>query len=84
MVTTIKVDTEVRDRLSVLAAERGTTIGGLVAELAGQTRTAAERARSREETISYLREHFSPDLDESDIEAARRTLAELPQLPCNL
>lgn len=84
MPTTIKVDNEVRDRLATLAAERGTTIGGLVADLAGATRTTAERARSRAETIAYIREHLCPDFDESDVEAARRWLEQLPETPCAL
>jgi hypothetical protein len=84
MATTIKVDNEVRDRLATLATERGSTIGGLVAELAGATPTAAERANSRAETIAYIREHLCPDFDESDVEAARRSLQELPETPCAL
>lgn len=82
VVTTIKVEAAVRDRLAVLAAERGTTIGGLVAELAGATPTAEERARSRAETIAYIREHFNPDFSEADVEAARRSLDDLPETPC--
>jgi hypothetical protein len=84
MVTTIKVDVGVRDRLATLAAERGTTIGGLVAELAGATRTAEERAKSRAETIAYIREHFNPDFSEADVEAARRSLENIPEVRCAL
>jgi hypothetical protein len=84
MVTTIKVDTTVRDRLAMLASERGTTIGGLVAELAGKVPTAAERAMARVETIAYIREHFNPDFGEADVEAARRSLDDLPETPCAL
>jgi hypothetical protein len=83
-VTTIKVDTSVRDRLATLAAERGTTIGGLVAELAGKTPTAEERTKTRAETIAYIREHFNPDFSEADVEAARRSLEKLPETPCAL
>lgn len=40
--TTIKVDSTVRDRLAVLAAQRGSTIRALVAELAAATPTRVE------------------------------------------
>jgi hypothetical protein len=54
--TTIKVPTEVRDRLAVLAASRSTTIGRLVADLAETTLTDEERAERAEETRRIVRE----------------------------
>jgi hypothetical protein len=47
--TTIKVDTAVRDRLSVLARERGTTMGALLAEVAERLEREAffDRARAQ-------------------------------------
>ncbi|MFK0120747.1 hypothetical protein [Streptomyces sp. NPDC090994] len=41
--TSIKTSEEVRDRLRVLAEERGTTITDLLEELAGRELTEAER-----------------------------------------
>ncbi|MFJ8363832.1 hypothetical protein [Streptomyces sp. NPDC093984] len=46
--TSIKVSAAARDRLAVLAAERGTTIRGLVEELAQSTPTQAEYAERAE------------------------------------
>jgi hypothetical protein len=54
--TTIKVPTEVRDRLAVLAASRSTTIGRLVADLAETTLTDEERAERVEATRRIVRE----------------------------
>jgi hypothetical protein len=54
--TTIKVPTEVRDRLAVLAASRSTTIGRLVADLAETTLTDEERAERAEATRRIVRE----------------------------
>lgn len=56
--TTIKVDPAVRDRLMVLARERGITMRDLVAELAGATPTAEELQARYEATRAYVEEHF--------------------------
>jgi hypothetical protein len=40
-ITTIKVDSEVRDRLSEVARKRGTTMGALLDELSRQAEEAA-------------------------------------------
>lgn len=70
--TTIIVNSAVRDRLAVLADDRGTTIAELLKEWATETPTAAEVEQRREEswerTITYLRTHLAPDL--TDEEAA--------------
>lgn len=47
--TTIKVDSEVRDRLSVLARERGTTMGALLAEATTALERQAFFARAQEQ-----------------------------------
>jgi hypothetical protein len=51
--TTIKVDSAVRDRLAVLARERGTTMGALLAEATGVMEREAffERARQQLERL---------------------------------
>ncbi len=54
----IKVDEETHARLTQLAAEAGTTIGGYVARLVGAQRTRAEWAAIAKQTEDYLREQF--------------------------
>ncbi|MEV0530131.1 hypothetical protein AB0I66_42680 [Streptomyces sp. NPDC050439] len=75
--TTIKVEDTVRDRLAVLAAEKGTSIAQLVSDFAAHTPTASERAERTERTLALLREMSgytpSPERDrEADAELARR------------
>jgi hypothetical protein len=65
--TTIKVDSTVRDRLAVLAAQRGATIRDLVTELAASTPTQEEIATRHAAANAYLREHLSPELDDDDL-----------------
>ncbi len=45
--TTIKVDTAVRDRLASLASDRGTTMGRMLAEVADRLEREAFFARAR-------------------------------------
>jgi predicted transcriptional regulator len=47
--TTIKVDSTVRDRLAVLANDRGTTMGALLAEAADTLERQAFFERAREQ-----------------------------------
>jgi predicted transcriptional regulator len=47
--TTIKVDTTVRDRLAILARERGTTMGSLLAEATDALERQAFFARARDQ-----------------------------------
>jgi hypothetical protein len=70
MDTTIKVDALVRDRLALLARERGTTIRDLVAALAQAAPTDAELLARAEAATAYVREHINPDLSEADLAAA--------------
>ncbi len=65
--TTIKVDSSVRDRLAVLAAQRGATIRDLVTELAASTPTREELAAAHVAATLYLREQLCPELDENDL-----------------
>ncbi|WP_406841662.1 hypothetical protein ACICHK_42535 (plasmid) [Streptomyces sp. AHU1] len=52
--TSIKTSEEVRDRLRVLADERGTTVMDLLEELASQEFTAAEREERAREAAREL------------------------------
>jgi antitoxin MazE7 len=56
--TTIKVDTEVRDRLAALAKSRGETLGALLKEL---VRKAEKETRWAELRISYERLQADPE-----------------------
>lgn len=58
--TTIKVDSAVRDRLAVLAAQRGSTIRDLVAELAEATPTQQELAARQAAAAAYVAENLRP------------------------
>lgn len=57
----IKVDEGTHARLVQLAAERGTTIGGYVADLVGAQRTHAEWEAIAQQSEVYLREQFGFD-----------------------
>ncbi|MFE5512376.1 hypothetical protein ACFQ9J_17535 [Streptomyces sp. NPDC056529] len=52
--TSIKTSEEVRDRLRILAEERGTTITDFLAELAAKELTAAEREQHAAEAAAEL------------------------------
>jgi hypothetical protein len=75
--TTIKVDSAVRDRLAVLAAEHGVTIRDLVEELARATPTRKDLEERHSAAMAYLREHVCPDLAEDDVQAGERFWQEL-------
>jgi hypothetical protein len=74
---TIKVDSAVRARLAVLAAQRGSTIRDLVAELAGATPTREELHVRHAAATAYIREHLCPELSEQDLAAGERFWREL-------
>lgn len=84
--TTIRVDSTVRDRLAVLAAQRGSTIRALVAELAGATPTREELDARYGAATAYLREHLCPTLTDADLAAGERFWREreAEQLPASL
>jgi hypothetical protein len=66
--TTIKVETTVRDRLALLARERGTTMGALLAEATERLEREAFFARAHEQ-LENLRQQdpdeWQRDRDES-------------------
>lgn len=64
--TTIKVDSAVRDRLAILAAERGLTIRDFVEQLATGTPTQAELDDRYARTVAYIKAHLVPDFNEDD------------------
>ncbi|NNN30913.1 hypothetical protein HLK59_11135 [Streptomyces sp. S3(2020)] len=70
----IRVPTEVRDRLAVIAESRGTSIRSLVQELAETTLTSEERHERAERTRAYLSEHFGVDVTDEESAAMRRKL----------
>ena len=61
-ITTIQVDSEVRDRLRTLAEAEHTTIGRVVARLASQSLTPQEVQERRESARTTLRA-LGADLD---------------------
>ncbi|MBM0238806.1 hypothetical protein JNW88_19675 [Micromonospora sp. ATA32] len=70
MDTTIKVDAEVRDRLAVLAQERGVTMRDLVADFARTMLTHDELRDRAARAEAYLRSHVAPGLTEDDLNDA--------------
>ncbi|WP_405733172.1 hypothetical protein OG885_19520 [Streptomyces sp. NBC_00028] len=70
----IRVPSEVRDRLAVIAESRGTSIRSLVQEFAETTLTAEERHERAERTRAYLAEHFGVEVTDEESAAMRRKL----------
>ena len=64
--TTIKVNTAVRDRLAVLARQRGCTLGELVADLAAATPTREELDERYATAAEYIRKNLNPDFTDDD------------------
>lgn len=75
--TTIKVDPAVRDRLMVLARERGMTMRDLLTELAGATPTREELRKRYEETKAYCETHFGVTLTDEDHDRAEQAWKDL-------
>ena len=76
--TTIKVDSQVRDRLATLAAEHGTTTRDFVARLAAAAPTQAELQQRQAQAIEYIRSHLRPDFGPDDIAAGHHIWDDLP------
>ncbi|WP_432112723.1 hypothetical protein [Streptomyces sp. S1] len=67
--TSIKTSEEVRDRLRILADERGTTITDLLAELAARELTAAEREQRAAEAAAKLGVEFTEQVRQAGQDA---------------
>ncbi|MEU5721534.1 MULTISPECIES: hypothetical protein [unclassified Micromonospora] len=67
MDTTIKVAAEVRDRLAVLAQERGVSMRDLLAEFARTTPTREELRERATRAEAYIRARIAPDLSDEDL-----------------
>jgi hypothetical protein len=73
--TTIKITEEVRDRLRLLAEERGMSTRAFVEKLVAATPTESERAERTARGIAYVRANFGVELTDADLRdgAAWRT-----------
>ncbi|MFE1954926.1 hypothetical protein ACFW9D_31165 [Streptomyces sp. NPDC059524] len=72
----IRVTSEVRDRLAVIAESRGTSIRSLVQEFAESTLTEEERRERAERTRSYLADHFGVEVSDEESAAMGARLHE--------
>ncbi|MFB0633016.1 hypothetical protein [Streptomyces sp. AB3(2024)] len=70
----IRVPAEVRDRLSVIAESRGTSIRALVQEFAETTLTAEERRERADRARGYMAEHFGVEVTDEESEAMGRKI----------
>jgi predicted DNA-binding ribbon-helix-helix protein len=75
--TTIKVDSLVRDRLAVIARERGMSLGELVKALADATPTRSELEERAAAATAYLRIHVSKELGDEELAVAEHVWLEL-------
>jgi hypothetical protein len=75
--TTIKVDSQVRDRLAILAAEAGTTIRGLIEQWAAGVPTRAELAQRQAHDMAYVIANLRPDFNEEDLAAGKELWASI-------
>jgi hypothetical protein len=75
--TTVKVDPAVRDRLMVLARERGMTMRDLIAELAGATPTKEELQKRYEAAKAYCETHFGATLTDEDHDRVEKVWQDL-------
>jgi hypothetical protein len=71
MRTSIAVDSAVKERLAVIARERGMTIEQMLTDMVGLTPTPEQLAARAEAARAYIREHLCPDLDDEDNEDHR-------------
>ncbi|MFE7951565.1 hypothetical protein [Streptomyces sp. NPDC057426] len=67
--TSIKTSEAVRDRLRLLAEERGTTITDLIEELASKELTAAEREERAAEAASELGVDYTEQVQQAGQDA---------------
>jgi hypothetical protein len=65
--TSIRVTTEVRDRLAVIADQRGTSLGDLLADLAKATATPAELAERGRACRELLEREYGHRVTDADV-----------------
>jgi hypothetical protein len=70
MDTTLRVDSQTRDRLALLAAERGITIRELTSQLAESIPTKAEWEARAQAADEYIRTRLCPDVMDKEWAAA--------------
>ncbi len=70
--TSIKVSRQTRERLALLAAERGSTLKDVVEELAAAAPTAADLAKRELRARAVLAERFGVEVTEADLTASAR------------
>jgi antitoxin MazE7 len=70
--TSIKVSKQTRERLARLAAERHTTLKGIVEDLAAAAPTAAELAERERRARAVLAEHFGVEVGPVELAASAR------------
>jgi hypothetical protein len=75
--TTIQVTTEVRDHLAAVAAERGTTIGALVAELGATQLTREQLAERQAAGRAAMRTHLEHAPSDGELDAMPNVLERL-------
>jgi hypothetical protein len=75
--TTIKVNIAVRDRLAVLARQRGCTLGELVADLAANMPTQEELDARYAAAASYIQANLVPGFSEDDRKAGAQLWRDL-------
>jgi hypothetical protein len=68
--TSIKISKAARERLSTLAAERGTTMRELVERMAGDLPTESELAERAERARTYLSEHMGIEVTDDALAAS--------------
>ena len=77
--TSIWVDSAVRDRLAVLAAERGMTLQDLVGHLAQSIPTREELDARHAAATAYIAEHLVPGFGPDDVAAGEQMWRDLAE-----
>ncbi|KAA2262221.1 hypothetical protein F0L68_13095 [Solihabitans fulvus] len=80
--TTIRIDTETRDRLALLAEEQGTNVKAIVREWAFLQLTRTEVSERRAKALAYIQENLNPDFrgDATDEAEGDRLWAQIHDL----
>ncbi|MGW1562863.1 ribbon-helix-helix protein [Streptomyces sp. NPDC002144] len=77
--TSIKTTKDVRDRLKVLASERGTTMNDLLAELVGRELTEEEKEQRAQQALDEVRQATGVTVSDEARNRARAFLQNLGQ-----